>query len=424
MRFSKADFLNKGVFPGGINKIGRIFLFICVFILGEGAAGVSPIFAQTEFSIPEHIQTIAFDQKIDISSWNHFNRVEGLFAGGELALALPAAKLGLVGGAGYAFSQKKPHYHLFALKDFVGKSTAVELGGGYFDHVASADNWTIGEIENSFAAILLHEDFRDYYGLKGWRGWVQLTAQKWLTLRALVQSARYASLKKNTDWHLIPNHKSFRKNPVVAEGQENLFRFALVVDRMDNPIYPTQGFFFQTAFERALSNSKTDFREYSGLFSTLRVYHQAVKDQKIGLLFRAARTWHAAYLPQHLVDLGGLGSLRGFRTKAFPNASSVLFGRFTYFFGGDMFNSRFLSWLPFSDMIELGLFAETGKRWYSNMNIVCEKSPCNPLEMHGRWHSDAGVSFSISGDLVRLDLAHPVNEAGSWRILVRVLPKW
>ena len=399
--------------------VTKLVIFISLLLFGL----IKTAGAQTQFSIPEHIQPIEWNQKFDLSSWNHFNRVEGLFAGGELALSFPALRAGVVTGAGYAVSQKAPHYHLFALKYF-GTKIKTEVGGGYFDHVESSDNWTIGEIENSFAALLLHEDFRDYYGLKGWRAWVQFAAHKWFTLRALVHSANYFSVKKNTDWHLIPNHKVFRPNPPVAEGRENLLRLALVLDRMDNPIYPTQGFFFQGAFEKALGNSNALFRKYSGLFASLRVYHQTVKNQRLGLLVRTAKTWRSAYLPQHLVDFGGIGSLRGFRTKAFPNGTSVLFGRVTYFFGGDVFNSRFLSWLPFSDMIELGIFGETGKRWYAMTDILCETSPCNPLERHGPWHSDVGASFSISGDLVRIDVAHPIQKTGGWRVLMRILPKW
>lgn len=420
MKLSVTEFLNKSAFPN--RKIVGMVQSVGVFLIGFFLT-VAQVHAQTQFAIPQRLEPIEFDQKLDLSSWNHYNRVEGLFAGGELTWALSSVHTGLVLGAGYSFAQKTPHYHLFGVKDF-GQNLNLEVGGGYFDHVASSDQWTIGEIENSLSSLFLHEDFRDYYGLKGWQAWLQFSAKKWGAVRALVQSADYTSLRKNTDWALIPNHKTFRSNPAVAEGRETLLRLALVVDKMDNPIYPTQGIFFQGAFEKTLGGSAAIFQKYSALFSTLRLYLPTAGNQRLGALLRGARAWHAAYLPQHLVDLGGIGSLRGFRTKAFPDASALLFGRLIYFFGGDVFNSTVLRWIPISDMVELGVFAETGKRWFEEPNILCETSPCLPLWLTDRWHSDAGLSFSISGDLARIDLAHPVNETGSWRVTLRILPKW
>ncbi len=407
----------------GIGRLVRqnkwILLLSLLFVVFSGRM----LFAQTEFSIPLHLQPVEFDQTVDLASWNHFNRVEGLFAGGELTLTVPRIKLATILSAGYAFSQKWPHYHVFGVKKFDGKIEG-ELGGGYFDHVASSDVWTIGEIENSFAALLLHEDFRNYYGLKGWRGWFQTRLRKSLTTRALFQSALYTSVSKNTDWHLIPNHKSFPPNPAVAEGRENLLRLSGVWDRLNNPIYPTQGLFYQIAFEKALGGSAPVFRKYAALFSTLRLFQPTRGNQRVALLLRGAKTWHAADLPQHQIDFGGLGTLRGFRNKAFPNAVSFFMARATYFFGGDVFSSPLISRIPFSDMVEMGIFAESAKGWFENTHLRCEASPCSPIFQSGAWHSDLGVFFSISGDLVRIDVAHPVGESGSWHVTLRILPKW
>ena len=400
-------------------KIFRVFSFLIV--LAE-LIGLNVLFAQVQFSVPKELQPIQFDHRTDFSSWNHYNRVEGLFVGMD-ATVVPfiKKKIALSGGAGYGISSRSPRYHLFGVANF-GKDNLIEIGSGYFDHTAYNENWIIGEIENSFAAVLLHEDFMDYYRLKGWRGWVQLKLKNWLTLRGLFQSADYENLKTNTDWSLCPaKRKVFRFNPTVAEGRENLLRGSVIIDRLDNPIYPIKGFYFQAAGERSLAPAGDVFHGYTGIFATLRWFQPMVKNQRLSVRIRGSEVWNAADLSQHLIDFGGIGTLQAFRYKAFKNASAVLLGRLVYGFEGDIMNSSVFSWIPFSDMIELSLFAEAGKGWFPDVWT----SAFGPSEVSIPFKYDAGVSISISGDLVRLDLGHPIGEnKGQWRISMRILPRW
>ncbi len=401
-------------------KAFRSFIFFMVLV---GSCAISnALLGQIQFAIPKELEPVQFNQRTDISSWNHYNRVEGLFAGVDLAVVpFSKKKLAFTGGAGYGFAMKAPRYHLSGMANF-GTDDKIQIGAGYFNYTASNENWIIGEIENSFAAVLLHEDFMDYYVLKGWRGWAQLQVRELLTLRALFQSAEYGNLKKNTDWSLCPSkRKRFRANPKVAEGKENLIRAAVIIDRLDNPIYPMEGVYLQVAGERSLAPSNDSFSNYMGLFATLRWFQPTVENQKMSLRLRGAKVWNAAYLPQHLIDFGGIGTLQAYRYKAFQNASGVLLGRLKYDFGGDIMNSPVFSWIPFSDMVELSFFAEAGKGWFPET----WNSLVLPSRTSISFKYDAGVSLSISGDLIRIDIGHPIQDKdGQWRVTARVLPRW
>ncbi|GBD93452.1 hypothetical protein BMS3Abin05_01035 [bacterium BMS3Abin05] len=396
--------------------------FFTFFFLITSCVLAGSVSAQIQFSIPKNLRPVQFNQKFDISSWNHYNSVEGLFAGVDGTLVpFPQKRLAFSGGAGYGFASKTPRFHFYTIASF-GNQNAVQLGAGFFNHTAANEKWLIGEIENSFAAILLHEEFMDYYGLKGWQGWAQFRLKNWITLRGLFQSADYKSCRKETDWSLYPNkRRKFRPNPAVRSGKENLFRMSLIVDRLDNPIYPMAGFYLQVAAEKALPSSEAQFQDYSGFFSTFRWFQPAAGNQKISVRVRGAAVFHADFLPQHLIDFGGIGTLQAYHYKAFKNVSAVLLGRVVYGFEGDLMSSALFSWIPFSDMLELSVFAEAGKGWFPSAgpSFRAAEHESTPLKY------DGGVSFSISGDLIRVDLGHPVNEKnGQWRVTLRVLPKW
>jgi len=79
MKLSVADFLRRGIFPKMDGK-KEILLGLILFLMVFPLIG-TPLRAQSQFSIPEHLESIEYDQGIDLSSWNHFNRVEGLFTG-------------------------------------------------------------------------------------------------------------------------------------------------------------------------------------------------------------------------------------------------------------------------------------------------------------------------------------------------------
>ena len=401
-------------------KAFRPFIFVVVLI-GSCAAS-NMLFAQRQFVIPKQLEPVQFDQRTDISSWNHYNRVEGIFAGVDGTIVpFSKKKIALTGGAGYGFAMKAPRYHLSGMVNF-GTDHTIQIGAGYFDHTASNEGWIIGEIENSVAGVLLHEDFMDYYALKGWRGWVQLQVKEWLTLRALFQSAEYGNLKKNTDWSLCPaKRKRFRVNPDVAEGKENLIRASVIIDRLDNPIYPMKGTYLQVAGERSLGSSNGGFSDYTGLFATLRWFQPTVENQKMSLKIRGAEVWNAGHLPQHLIDFGGIGTLQAYPYKAFQNASGLLLGRLMYDFEGDIMNSNSFSWIPFSNMVELSVFLEAGKGWFPKI----WNAPFLHFRSSVPFKYDAGISLSISGDLIRIDLGHPIHDRdGQWRITARVLPRW
>ena len=66
------------------------------------------------------------------------------------------------GFGGYGFKSKRWQYEAGA-ELYFGQEFRFILGGEAHDRTASQDEWIIPELENSLAASLINEDFRDYY---------------------------------------------------------------------------------------------------------------------------------------------------------------------------------------------------------------------------------------------------------------------
>ena len=125
---------------------------------------------------------------------------------------------------------------------------------------------------------------------------------------------------------------------------------------------------------------------------------------------------------QHLLDLGGIGTLRGFRYKEFKDRSNLLFGSWQYYFNGDLLQKLPLQKIPFYSGLGLIVFAEIGALWDNKSKAIL--SPNQTID-HPEWKSDAGFSLSLTGDFVRVDFAKRLDRSkDTWTITFRVLPKW
>ena len=100
-----------------------------------------------------------------------FNRVESWFPAFGVTLrpkTLPGLSFSV--DAGYGLKSEKARFNLgFEYKTPIW--TDLKMGGKYFDDTFSNDEWIIGNIENSFAAFLMREDFQDFFYSKGFTFW-------------------------------------------------------------------------------------------------------------------------------------------------------------------------------------------------------------------------------------------------------------
>ncbi len=410
-----------------------VSLFI-LFLLAQSAAA--------QFKIERVPNNFGYDlpKKFTLYTNTHFNRVEALHLNlGVKFQPQPEAKTGfaagltLYGDLGYGFrneKKKRPRWNLGAQKDFQtpGRLT---FGAEYFNKVETNDRWIVSEFENSLAGIFQREDFMDFFSRKGGRGFLDYALAEVHTLRLEVSRHRYESLRRNTNWSLFGGDKIYPLNPrtlqnsvyAIGEGDELAGKLTGAFDWRDNPVFPNVGWLAEGYFERTGNDFKTN-----GLFLTIKRYQPILSDQKFVAKFMfGSRTGSFAY--QHLLTLGGLSSLRGYREKEFIG-NRLLFANVNYVVGQRAFDGLLQKFplvnkLPFWEMISVGIFAETGLAWFADpLDPDLGLFDLGQFDL-GDLRSDTGFSVLVTEGLLRVDFVKRTDRGrDDWRVTFRILDKF
>jgi len=391
----------------------RLFLsFVIIMMLVCYSVGHTQ-----QFKIEREINFFESEKRqIEPYSPTVYNRVDGLFLSMGVhwrPRVLRGAKFSV--DAGYGFSSKKWRYNVSWEK----KIHSLCITAEYFDRLGCNEAWIMHPLENTFAALLFKEDFFDYYRLQGWKISLSKQVKEWLLIRGIYRSVEYDTVAKHDVWSLFGRHKKFRSNPPVAKGTENKIRLELVADFLDNPIYPMSGWYGEIALEKSGKFLNGDF-DYGGIFITMKYFRRVLQQHRLVLLGRAAVVENP-FGEQHLIDLGGIATLRGYRYKEFANGSRMVMISANYYLNGDLLQKLPLQWIPLYSSLGLILFAEVGSAWFPANAVPCEISVVD----HPDWKTDVGVSLTVSSDFLRFDFAKRLDRrSDTWAITVRVLPRW
>ncbi len=167
------------------------------------------------------------------TNWDNYifryNRVESIFLGlgTEKKYYWDGEKVwNAYGSIGWGFKSHTWRSNLGLVRQFAlvsdEGSGIIELGAEGYTLTDTKDQWIISQNENTASALLIHEDFRNYFERKGltihtayylkhdyWKGE--------LTLAYLADS--YDSLTNKVDWALFGGSKKFRANPAIDPGK-------------------------------------------------------------------------------------------------------------------------------------------------------------------------------------------------------------
>lgn len=157
-----------------------------------------------------------------------YNRVEGVFLGlgtekkyywdGE-------RKFNSYGSVGWGFRSHTWRGNLGIARQFPLRTgegdELLEVGVEGYSLTNTKDQWLIDIHENTAAALLIHEDFRDYFERNGFSAHVAYYGQNdylKTELSVAYLAGKYASLSNNADWAFFGGEKMFRSNPPVNDG--------------------------------------------------------------------------------------------------------------------------------------------------------------------------------------------------------------
>lgn len=379
--------------------------------------------AVAQFKLAPKPNPFAIDgkKKTEYYMPTRYNRVEGFFPALGIRWRKTAeSPLTLSGDLGYGIRSEE-----FGFKvglEYESPSWQIfKLGGHYFEDTFTQDDWVISRLENTLAAFFFNKDYRDFYRAKGFSFWVSKDFQESFHLRLSYWSGKYESVIKNTEWNLFGGGDTYRSNPAVTHGTENKLRLELIIDKLDNPLFPMEGWYLEGAFEKGGGFLGGDF-DHSGFFISGKILKPTIVNQRIVLSGKYGIR-NDSRAPQHLMDFGGISTLRAYDYKEFQNGNKLALAAFQYYFNGDILQNIPLQSIPFYSSLGLVIFTEVGALWNSESDVINEFTGSNVSDSPD-WKWDAGFSLNVTGDFFRVDFAKRLDRSkDAWTITVRLLPQ-
>jgi hypothetical protein len=240
-----------------------------------------------------------------------YNRVEGLYLGMNVPKKYywsGKKTYSIYGFGGYGFAN-----HSWGgginFDTWVGNEFRTEFGIDVHNFIDSKDNWLISPEENSIAAFLIHEDFKDYYRKKGFSIHLAQYLDKNLRLRVDYVSNDYNSVERNTNWSLFRKDIMFRENPMIDSGRIKSVVFSVDHITVYGKDYNPEGWNISSQYEVA----KGDY-EFNRFSVDVRRYQKVSDDLRINARFVLGSS--EKHLPlQRAFELGGLGTIPSVRFK-------------------------------------------------------------------------------------------------------------
>ncbi len=336
-----------------------------------------------------------------------YNRVEGLFIGLDLdrdykKLEYPDQAF-MFGSVGYSFGAKEIEY-MAGLEKGVFNDFRTSFGGEYHRQILTPDLWRMSYNENSLAAVLLREDFHDYYMAEGGSAYYEQYMTQGIRLQVGYHYDQLDSVDKNTNWSVFGGKKKFRPNPAMSVGNIKSVRASLMIDSRNSKKHPSRGWLIQIDGEHALSDG-SDY-DFDRVVTDIRRYQPMGYGEYLDLRIRAGSgsgelPWHRSF------HLGGISTLRGFGYKAFPNGPMSIGG-----------NRMLLGQVEFrmgagsvSEMMDLDIFELNRLVLFADAGWVGSAGPGEDLiEGFGNldWNdfkSDVGIAVTNSNGDFRVEVA-------------------
>ena len=249
-----------------------------------------------------------------------YNRVEGHFFGlgsDKKYYWDGYRRFSVYGSVGWGAKSHRWRYNLGIARQFLITSSPsgggiLEIGGEGHSFTDTKDQWIIGTNENTAAAILIHEDFRDYFGREGfsihtgyYTRFDDVTAQ----LKVAYVLDKYSSLEKRTEWSVFGGNKVFRPNPAIDDGRMRSFVISPGFSTTTRTSRGPEGWSMYGTAEFADTRYGGNF-SFSQTIADIRRYQPLSQYDNFNLRLRVGTS--GGKLPaQKIFELGGLSSLHG-----------------------------------------------------------------------------------------------------------------
>ena len=346
-----------------------------------------------------------FDRDYDNNFLFRYNRVEGFFfgLGAKKQYYWDGSKvLSGYGSFGYGFASHKWRLQLGLDRQFATSSGLYEAGAEAHSLTDTKDEWIMNLAENSLAALLFHEDFRDYFQIEGFSAHTaRYTKDGDVTtlLDVRYNVDRYTSLSRNANWALFGG-RSFRSNPSVNEGMLRSLSATAGVNTVEKYRRRSEGW---DAYAKGELGGRTfggDF-DFSQVIVDVRRYQSLSDDDQISARVRAG-SLEGAPIVQRMFELGGANTMPAYGFKEFVG-NRVVLGNLEYQMNGEMLDELFF-WPNFLSFI---LFGDAGavtnvptkREVYEGFDAINASTFKSDIGFALTWHDgDARLGFAWRTD--------------------------
>ncbi|MBN8706089.1 MAG: BamA/TamA family outer membrane protein [Bacteroidetes bacterium] len=253
-----------------------------------------------------------------------YNRADGFYLGyqkGKNYNWHEDRQFAVHGFLGYSFGNQKLQYK-GAFDRWINDDYRTEIGVAGYSFTEAKDDWKISQFENTIMGLLAREDFLDWYNVKG----VSFHLSQYFTPDARItveyQNNEYASLENSVQWSLFGGDKQFRLNPAIQDGESRAIVISGELDKVSDFGMERKGVYLKTSAELAGGGLKGDF-DYNRFQMDLRGYTSFSEYDNLNARLRIG-TGDGNIPLQKLYEIGGPGSLSGFRTNEFAGNRMAL----------------------------------------------------------------------------------------------------
>ncbi|HTP11981.1 MAG TPA: hypothetical protein VMM37_00050 [Bacteroidota bacterium] len=353
-----------------------------------------------------------------------YNRVEGLFLGLGTQKKYywnGARNINAYGSVGWGIRSHTWRGNLGITRQFPLKISdgdeMFEIGAEGYSLTDSKDPWLINVHENTAAALLIHEDFRDYFERNGGSAHVAFYAQNEdvkVELKAAYLFDKYRSLQNNTEWALFGGDKLFRPNPAIDDGNMRSVLTSAGISTQSKTARGPEGWSIYGTFEygpRTLGGA-FNFDQY---VLDIRRFQPISSFDNLNIRLRAGTSDGTLPL-QKVYDLGGLGTTNAFPFKSESGNRMILMNA-EYIMNGSLLDDLdfWPSWI--FDHVNLLFFTDAGLI----RTAVSGSGPTDGFEKitWGEFRHDFGAGFSNRTGSFRVGIAWRTDVKAPARLIFR-----
>ncbi|MBP6672546.1 MAG: BamA/TamA family outer membrane protein [Bacteroidetes bacterium] len=346
------------------------------------------------------------NESIDDDVVFRYNRVEGLFFGfgSEKRYFWDGSrKVTGYGSFGYGFASHKWRMQLGLDRQFAASDNVLyEIGGEAHSLTDTKDEWIMPLLENNLAALLFHEDFRDYYQREGFslhsaRYTKDAEVSTMIDVRYL--NDRYASLSTRAQWALFGGN-SFRANPAFDAGTMKSISVSAGVSTVEKYRYRIEGWNLFAHGEYGGNELGGNF-DFTQATIDIRRFQPLSDDDQINLRIRAAAL-QGDTIAQKDFQLGGANTMPAYGYKEF-SGNRTLLANLEYRINGELIDELFyfpnsLSLIAFGDA---GIVTTVNTKWavYEGFTSLPSSEVRSDYGAAIAWHDgDARLGFAWRTD--------------------------